>query len=494
MILTTFQMQEIEHEAFQHGVEAASLMEVAGEGIAHAIEQFFPTPRTAIAYCGKGNNGGDALVAARFLARDGWKIFIRLTFPKNDMALLAQAHLQELEEHYRAAILEHIPEELPRNLVLLDGLLGIGATGAPRGSLQEAIEEINLLRRERSAFVVGVDLPSGLDGTTGIPSASCVEADLTVTIAFPKTGLVADTATNKVGRLAVVPLSPLKASRVETSSVIVTSSLRKLLPLRSFDVHKGIFGHVGILAGSRGYLGAARLASAAAVRAGAGLVTLYVLPDVYELIAGSVVPEVMVKPIKHYSDLFVESLTALAIGPGLGSHYRHEMLEVIEKIAIPCVVDADALNALAQEMSRLLKCQGPRLLTPHPGEMERLFPAQERSRASWAKDFVERYDVTLLLKGARTIIAEQEYPLLYNTTGNPGMGSGGMGDVLTGVIVAFLAAGYSCRNAAQLGAWLCGRSAENAIYQSNASSESLVASDIIDHLGRALQSMRAGDY
>jgi NAD(P)H-hydrate epimerase len=494
MILTVSQMKELEREAFEHGVEPAILMEEAGEGIAHVIQQFFPTPGVAGAYCGKGNNAGDALVAARFLAQEGWRIVIRLTFPKNEMALLSQAHLQELEKHDGVTVLEVMPQESLGTLVLLDGLLGIGAAGDPRDSLKEAIQEINFLRRHQSAFVVGIDLPSGLDGTTGKPSQYCVEADLTVTIAYAKAGLIADTATNFVGRLAVVPLSKLKTSQDQSSSLIHSGTLRQLLPTRSFDVHKGLFGHVGILAGSPGFLGAARLASAAALHAGAGLVTLYALPETYELLAASVSPEVMVKPIKHYLELFDEPLDALGIGPGLGSKYSQEILEIIEKLPLPAVVDADALNALVQEKSRLLECHYPRLLTPHPGEMERLFPAEGRSRSTWAKDFVDQYRVTLLLKGARTMIAENAQPLLYNTTGNPGMGSGGMGDVLTGVTTAFLASGHSCRNAAQLGAWLCGRSAEITVYDSGSSPESLVASDVITHLGMAFQSMRVGEF
>ena len=218
MILTVSQMQELERVAFQHGVDPARLMEEAGERIAHAIEQFFPDPKIAVAYCGKGHNAGDALVAARFLAQNGWKILVRLAFPKNEMALLSRAHLQELEEYDRVTILDEMPRKLEKSntlqgpLVLLDGLLGIGARGAPSELLQKAIEEIDFLRRTRSVFVVGIDLPSGLDGTTGIPSPYCVQADLTLTIAFAKTGLIADTATEKVGRLAVLPLSELPVS------------------------------------------------------------------------------------------------------------------------------------------------------------------------------------------------------------------------------------------------------------------------------------------
>ena len=494
MILTIAQMQEVEKAAFARSIKAADLMEVAGRGIAEAMEQFFPMPGTCVVYCGKGNNAGDALVAARYLAECGWKILVRLSFLPEEMAPLPQSHLQTLLQEYDAKFIEKVPEIVTYPLILLDGVLGIGAQGAPRGSLGMLIEEINKVRREYEAFTVAVDLPSGLDLTTGVPSECCVEADLTVTIAYAKTGLLVDTATNNVGRLAVVPLTELKSSEGDEGSLITPKLLQASLPSRSFDVHKGMFGHVGIIAGSRGYLGAARLAATAALHAGAGLVTLYALPEIYELLAVSVPPEVMVKPIACYTDVLSESLHALAIGPGLGSQHHSEILAVIEKATIPCLVDADALNALAHEVTRLLQAHGPRLVTPHPGEMERLFPRQDRTRVAWATDFVGKYSVTLLLKGARTIIAEQKQPLVYNTTGNPGMAAGGMGDVLSGVAAAFLAAGHQPREAAMLGAWLCGHAAELSIFQGTASQESLVASDIINNLGRAMRDLREGIF
>lgn len=494
MVLTVTQMQEVEQAAFTRGIKAADLMEKAGAGMASVIAQFFSMPGTCVVYCGKGNNAGDALVAARYLAERGWKILVRLSFRPEEMAPLPQGHLQTLLQQHHAVCVDQLSEIINHPLVLLDGVLGIGAQGAPRGPLATLIEEMNAMRREFGAFTVAADLPSGLDLTTGTPSGCCVEADLTATIAYAKTGLLADTATNNVGRLAVVPLADLKATGGADASLITAECLEALLPPRSFDVHKGMFGHVGIIAGSRGYLGAARLASTAALHAGAGLVTLYALPETYELLAISVPPEVMVKPIACYTDVLLESLHALAIGPGLGSQHRPEILEVIEKATIPCLIDADALNALAHEMPRLLKAQGPRLLTPHPGEMERLFPRKDRTRAEWAIDFIKQYSVTLLLKGARTIIAEQEAPLVYNITGNPGMASGGMGDVLSGVTTAFLAAGHQPREAAMLGAWLCGHAAELAIFQGTASQESLVASDVIAHLGNAMRNLREGVF
>lgn len=494
MMMTPMRMREIEQAAFARGVTAESLMEEAAAGIAHAIRQFFPTPGSCLVYSGKGHNAGDAFLAARYLAEAGWNIFLRSAFPEEEMNLLTRSHFQALCRSHHVRCISEVPMLQHKPLVLLDGLLGIGAQGIPREGVAQLILEINQVRSTQGAFTVAVDVPSGLDATLGIPGIPCVQADLTVTIGYPKTGLVADTAVNHVGRLAVASLTELKVKEEEQDVLITTEYLKGILPPRSFNAHKGLFGRVGIIAGSRGYLGAANLASSASLHAGAGLVTLYALPEVYELLAVVVPPEVMVKPINSYLEIFSEKLDALAIGPGLGEGYHCEILEVIENFKQPCLVDADALNALAKAMPRLLKAKGPRLLTPHPGEMERLFPCKNRSRAAWAADFIHEYSVTLLLKGARTVIAEPDKPLAYNTTGNPGMASGGMGDVLTGVITAFLAGGKSLHHAAMLGVWLCGYAAELALFQGKASQESLLASDIITMLGRSMKALREGVY
>ncbi|MFI0347668.1 MAG: NAD(P)H-hydrate dehydratase [Chthoniobacterales bacterium] len=557
MILSVSQMQQLEQSAFLRGVKPADLMKEAGYGIARVVQQFFPQSGTCIVYCGKGHNAGDALVAARYLAKRGWKILVRLAFSKEELAPLTRLQLEKIANKIQRSKKKRNsdikddsffpyskPDPICYPLVQLDGLLGIGACGVPTGMVAALCEEMNQVRHKQAAFTVAVDIPSGLDGTTGLLEGACVQADVTVTIGFVKTGLVADAATNHVGRLVVVPLLELSAEKkifpnggstnevstngVNGNGVLISTKandginedilvcpnsntdpvcdpicdmevalpekLRLLLPPRDFDVHKGIFGRVGIMAGSRGYLGAARLASQAALHAGGGLITLYALQENYELLARSCAPEVMVKPIKRWSDLLFEKLDALAIGPGLGSARREEILEIVEQAPWPCVLDADALNAVAKHRNLLLKCNGPRLLTPHPGEMRRLFPAEGRDRKTWATDFTNHYPVTLLLKGSRTIVAEREKPISFNTTGNPGMASGGMGDVLSGVLASFLARGIIPRDAAVLGAWLCGRAAEIAVYNGTASEESLVASDVIDHLGSAMKGLRQGSY
>jgi len=488
MIVTARQMKDAEGVAFASGATAEGLMEIAGEGIARCIRQFFPKAGTAVIFCGKGHNGGDALVAARHLQNDGWQIDFRLAFPIAELAPLTRRHLAAIE----VRAINSLPDRGSGNLIVIDGLLGIGAKGAPLGRVAECIRELNSMRSQ-GAFSIAIDIPSGLDATTGEVFDPCVQADLTVTMGFPKTGLVADGAVDHVGRLAVVTLPGVVAREGDVASVATAQALRSYLPIRNFDTHKGNYGRIGIVAGSPGYLGAARLCTSAAVHAGGGLVTLYALPETYEQLSLLTMPEVMVKKVASYDRILEQRHDVIAIGPGLGRAHDQAIRDLVEKAPIPCVVDADALNAVSQDMALLNRCAGPRLLTPHPGEMERLDSQMGRSRRLWAEEFVHCYPVTLLLKGARTIVAERGNPVSFNPTGNPGMGSGGMGDVLTGVTAELIGSGKTLRDAAILGGWVCGRAAEIAIFNGADSQESLTASSVIDHLGEAFACLRNDD-
>ncbi|MEI6323664.1 MAG: NAD(P)H-hydrate dehydratase [bacterium] len=493
MILTPSQMKAVEEAAFLEGATPEGLMESAGEGIARVVGEFFPRGGTIVVYCGKGHNGGDALLAAHRLVSAGWQVFIRLVSPVEELAALTCAHLEKLPP---TALLRSLPGNITGPLILLDGLLGIGSEGHPRGTTAELIREMNSFRNQKGGFSIAVDLPSGLDGTTGEVFDPCVQADLTVTLGMVKSGLMADRATSVVGRLALVPLPGLSLPEEsgDRAKVITADFLRSSLPIRDFDSYKGTYGRIGIIAGSRGYLGAARLASSSAVHAGGGLVTLYALAENYELLASCCVPEVMVHPVDSYLDILSDAHDVLAIGPGLGDSHDDDLRKIVSEATIPCVVDAEALNAISKEPALLNSCAAPRLLTPHPGEMERLNPRDGRTRWEWAEGFTAEYPVTLLLKGARTIIAEKGRETVFNTTGNPGMGSGGMGDVLTGVCAALIGSGHHLRDAAMLGAWLCGRAAEIAIFNGNDSQESLSASSVISHLGAACDALRRDDY
>jgi ADP-dependent NAD(P)H-hydrate dehydratase / NAD(P)H-hydrate epimerase len=444
MILSASQMAATEQGAFAAGESPARLMEIAGRLMADLVRQFHPRSGTCLVFFGKGHNGGDVLVAARHLAQSGWRIVLEKTFPDSDLAPLTATMLAEIPSSHSDAP--------ARPLVILDGLLGLGATGAPREPVASAIRRINTLRHTEAAWVLAADLPSGLTATG--PADPCVEADATLTMGFAKKCLVLDEATQFVGRLAIAPLPPLQAPPdADPASILTAANLRHLLPPRSFETHKGQCGRVAILAGSREFPGAARLCSTAAVHAGAGLVTLFVPPSIAPVLAASAIPEVMVRTTEDFSELLEKPYDALAIGPGLGRNRDPMVRDLLARAKAPCVIDADALNALSLDPSLLKSSPGPRLLTPHPLEMERLFPRQSRTRRRWIEDFLAEYPATtLLLKGARTLIGEHTTAPFYNSTGHPGMATGGMGDVLTGVCAALLAQGKTPLDAARLAA------------------------------------------
>jgi NAD(P)H-hydrate epimerase len=489
-ILSSAQMRETEEAAFARGVDVEALMDNAGAGVARALRKFFPEPGTCIVFAGKGHNGGDALVAAGQLQRAGWKVDIRLPFAEHECSELTQKKLKALRDRENGRARPPGAPPSPATIVL-DGLLGLGATHLLREPIRAAAREINQLRAQRT-FVFAVDLPTGLNADSGeVDPDDCVRADFTVTIGFAKHGLVIDDAINLVGRIEVVPLPDLVAEITAPKAIAATPEvLCSLLPRRKFSAYKNQFGRIGVVAGSKGFVGAALMTSEGALRAGAGLVEVFVPENIYPIVAAAAPIEAMVKPVRSYRDLLKEKIDIWALGPGLGKSHAAEILDLIHKAEQAMVVDADGLNILAGNIDILKQCKGPRLLTPHPGEMARLFEVGKMSRAGLARNFCDKYPVTLLLKGSRTVVCERDQPLSYNTTGNPGMASGGMGDVLTGVCAGLIGQKLSIFDAARLGAWVCGRAAEMSIFSGAASEESLLATDVLAHLGPAFNELR----
>ena len=519
-IFTSAQMRDAEEAAFARGVEVETLMDQAGAGVARAITKFFPRPGKCMVFAGKGHNAGDALVAAECLRRRGWKIQVRLAFKESDCSELMRKKLDALRRapseirdvtasgsgdigvtlvelwaevgDYLSAEQDVIAAEayLVSRTIILDGLLGLGANPPLGDPVRKACRYINELRREKNAYVFAVDLPTGLDGDSGETDADCVVADFTVTIGFAKHGLLVDNALDLVGRLEVVPLPDLKPKETTPSELLATAnSLGGLLPRRKFSAYKNQFGRIGVVAGSKGFIGAALMTAQGALRAGAGLVEVFVPEEIYPIVAASAPQESMVKPVQAYHDLLDEKIDIWALGPGLGKLRSAEIMQLIEDAKQPMVVDADGLNILSEKIDVLKQCHGPRLLTPHPGEMKRLFDSGKMSRAKTARHFCEQFPVTLLLKGSRTIVCERDQTLSYNSTGNPGMASGGMGDILTGVCAGLVGQGLSLYDAGRVGAWICGRAAEMSIFQSGQSEESLLSRDVLSHLGNAFNEL-----
>ncbi|MBL9117264.1 MAG: NAD(P)H-hydrate dehydratase [Verrucomicrobiaceae bacterium] len=480
--MTAAQMQEHERKVIEAGLSAEVLMERAAMGIAAAVRETFPQPGTLVCFCGCGNNGGDALAVGAILKKYGWRVRTRLACDGNELRGLPRKHWIALGEpewdgfHWRGP------------LVLLDGLVGIGSRGQLRAPLDAMAEEMNALRISHHASTFAIDLPSGLNPDTGQPTAICVIADVTATIAVPKSGLVSDSAVANVGRLMVVPVEGLEWNGESNAEVMTPRLLLPLLPKRSFAMHKGEAGRLLIIAGSKCLAGAASLACAGAIGAGAGLIKL--ICDS----ARDVPVEVM---MADSDDWCAEAAAAdaVVIGPGLGDSHDAKVERLVAECKRPMVIDADALNALSRRgLDALHRSSAPRLLTPHPGEMRRLYPG-EGDRRTWAESFAGEFSGhTILLKGARTVMATKDRPTRFNTTGNAGMACGGMGDVLSGVLGALLAQNVPLHDAAALGSWVLGRAAEAAISSGQHSQESLSAGIVAAYLGRAWNLLRESPY
>jgi len=495
MILNPEEIAEAENQLIQGGLNPEPLMDEAGLGIAKAISQFFPKPGTLITFVGNGHNGGDALVAAKHLKKSGWITQLRLADSPDKLKPLTTKKLQQFEREKINPILD-ISEPQHHPLVLLDGLLGIGAVGELRPGYLEAANEMNELRKTHAAHTFSIDIPSGLDGLSGEPYEGAVIADFTLTIAHPKTGLLVDQAINNVGRIALIELPAIRPlpGQGDTGAMLITTGTLGGINIKSdHDTHKGTCGHIAIIGGNSGMNGAAVLAATGAARGGAGLVTIIAREDSYQQLAAMAPPEIMVRSVKSYAQVSEMDFDTLAIGPGLGQgSWDNEILDLLVSDIRPTVIDADALNLLARNNpSDLFHAPAPRLLTPHPGEMQRLCPEISGSRRERAEKLATITGSTVLLKGARTVIASEAetIPTGFNSTGNSGMATGGVGDTLTGLCSALIGGGSSVYDAACLGSWINGRAAEYAIFNDRESRRSLLASDLPKHYGQAFKDL-----
>lgn len=490
MLVTCGEMSEAERRFFAGGVSPEPYMDEAGKRCAAAILAFFPDPGRAELFCGKGNNAGDALVVGRWLRRRGWQVVAHFSHGPEGLSELARKKLAEFEAEAVPSPGKDALEPTP--LVLIDGLVGIGARGELKGEILTLAERLNAVRLAENAICFSIDLPSGLDADTGRPGKGAVVADFTLSITAAKTGFAADSAIRHVGRLVEIPLDIPVESGDPSKRFLFPSNLRPRLPRRPFDLHKGLAGRVAIVAGSRGFSGAAVLSALGASRGGAGLVVVHVPESIYPIVAAQAPPEVMVRPFASAEDLAGSPADVLAIGPGLGAVPAPGLLEFLRDDPRPVVIDADALNALAREPEIFSELPPNRLLTPHPGELARLAGAgvSVGERGEVARRCAEAWGVSLLFKGARTVVASPGRPLEWNTTGHPGMASGGMGDVLTGLCAALAGQGLSLHDAACLGSWLLGRAAELAVVRGRLAPESVSAPDVADHLGGALRDLR----
>jgi len=500
----------------QFGIPSIVLMENAGLRVFESIKRYFHNflaGRRVAVFCGKGNNGGDGIVVARHLLNQGSEVKVFLLGSPQDLKGDPQINLkiyQKMggrlypltEENH----LQRVDISLLYADLVVDAIFGTGFKGAALGLAAEVIQRINGSGKP----VVAVDLPSGLEADTGKVWGPCVRARWTVTFALPKLGLVVEPGASYAGALEIADIGiPYKLVEEQglTLSLLTPVFCRQHLPPRDPSSHKGTYGHVLALGGSPGFTGAITLTARAALRAGAGLVTAAVPRGCQPVVAAGA-PEIMTWGLPETAggslgrsalDPLLERLenfSVLAIGPGLGRD--PETVELVKSLlpraSIPLVVDADALNALATDTGILSQPHGPMVLTPHPGEMGRLIgcPAAkiQEDRLNIARRYAQEWRCVLLLKGARTVVACPDGGAYINPTGNPGMATGGSGDVLTGIIAGLIAQGMSLDKAAAIGAYLHGAAGDLAAEELG--QEALIARDILHFLPRAFKSLGGG--
>jgi NAD(P)H-hydrate epimerase len=476
-------MQAIDKQAIEEcGIPGLQLMESAGRSCVEEIIAEFGLNGRCVVLAGKGNNGGDGYVVARLLGQKGWSVKVIILADREHIAGDAAVNLEKLTgttinycTHEGQLSAMHM-EEIFQSDVIVDALLGTGLRSNVGGIFLEAIDLMNASGRP----VVSVDIPSGIHGTTGRVLGDAVRAYITVTFAFAKLGHVLYPGAEHTGRLVVADIG-IPAKLMETVSgydFLNADRMRPMLHRRDRQAHKGHFGHCLIIAGSTGKTGAASLTANSAVRAGSGLVTLAVAESIHGILEMKTT-EAMTFPLQDSGSGYltnsafpaIEKLLvgkdAVAVGPGLDSRPGTFALvqNLVETVSLPMVIDADGLNALAEDITVLKRKKSQQvILTPHPGEMSRLLgasiPDVEAIRISVAQEFARNHDVFLVLKGARTIIASPAGTAAINGSGNPGMATGGMGDVLTGIIVSLLGQGYAAWDACRLGVFIHGFAAD----------------------------------
>jgi NAD(P)H-hydrate epimerase len=482
-------MREVDRVAIEElGIPSLVLMENAAIGVVDAIGEVYEEAESAAIFCGSGNNGGDGLAIARHLAVRGYDVQVFLVAGRRGMRGDAEVqlgicrrqglHIQEIASE--DGVVEALEEARECDLIV-DALFGTGLSSPLEGLLADLVEGLNDLPVPR----VAVDLPSGLSGSRAVPLGPHVRADLTVTFAAPKVAHVLPPASDAVGDLVVADLGipPELVEEAEEEGgalyLLVGEELAGLLPEREPDTHKGDYGHALIVAGSPGKGGAAILAARAAVRAGAGLVTAAVPEPILSMVdLGSVESMTLPLPASGSGQIAgaavdrvleaAEGKSVLAMGPGLGQ--EDETAEVIRRIAreapLPLLLDADGINAFAGRAAELAGGDEETVITPHPGELGRLLGIStaevQADRIAAARRAAAETGAVVVLKGYRSLVATPEGEVHVNPTGNPGMASGGTGDVLTGLIAGLMAQGLEALDAARLGVYLHGRAGDLA--------------------------------
>ena len=513
-LVTGQQMARIDRRAIEGGIPGTKLMQAAGEGVFQVLESAAKdlSGCRIVILCGKGNNGGDGFVVGNLANRAGASVTLFLFAKAAHIEGDAAHHLSEtiqqglvVNQVQTKSDLKQISRALSKADFVIDALIGTGLRGSPRRLVAETIEEVN----QAVCPVISVDVPSGMNAQEGTCPGPCINASHTVTFALPKLGHFFQPGRSHCGKIHLSDIGisdeDVEAEKVGTS-LIAPWGAASLLPKRAPDAHKGDCGRIVIIAGSQGLTGAASLAGQAATKVGAGLVTVGVpesLNDILEI----KLTEAMTRPLPEVrkarclslrargqiQDL-IHSADCVAIGPGLGRHRETEALvrRLLKDVRIPLILDADALNALSGDAGCLKGLEAPTIVTPHPGEFSRL-TGVDPDRISpnpleETRELAESCGITVVLKGAPTLIASPDGSVYVNPSGNAGMATGGTGDVLTGLLASLIGQGLDTLGAAQLGTYLHGLAGDLAAEKLG--QMGLTASDIVANLPVAEQMIR----
>lgn len=505
------EMRDIERTAMDtYGIPGAILMENAGAGVAHALEDMMGTLRDKkiCIFNGLGNNGGDGYVTARYMHNAGAKVKIFVLGKTEQIQGDAKLHydiVRKMEIDIIEVLSNRDWDKVRLALIFADGIVDALLGTGFRGEIREHYAEVIALINNSHKPVVSVDVPSGLHADTGFVGGYCIKATRTVTFGLPKPGLLLYPGTEYVGRLEVIDIgipSRLLEDEEIRQNLITEQLVRRRIPQRAGDAHKGDNGRVTIVAGSEGLTGAAALAAYGALRSGGGLVTLGIAQSLHDILEAKCT-EVMTRPLPESKrgtlslaaqepiQKMAQTANVLLIGPGLST--SEEIVQLIQNlvrcISIPMIIDADGLNALAENMDVLEQAAGALVFTPHPGEMARLtkMPINDvqANRTEVARTYAQRWGATVVLKGARTVIATPDGQVYINITGNSLLATGGTGDVLAGLISGFVGQGMTPEDAAIAAVYIHGRTADILVHEMG--DKGVLAGELLPVIPKALK-------
>ena len=500
-IFATEKVKELDLYTIQHEpISSIDLVERAATQFMHEFCRRYSKQTRIIIFAGQGNNGADALAIARLLTEESYRVETYLFNPTEHLSPDCEANKRRLllmdRVEFTEVIEDFTPPVLTEHDIVIDGLFGSGLNRPLTGGFAAVVDYIN----KSDAHVVSIDIPSGLFGedNRGNDREAIVKANLTLTFEFPKLAFFLAENAPYVGewKTLEIGLHPDVIEKTETPYTMVTEEdISYVIQPRDRFAHKGTFGHALLIAGSKGKMGAAILAAKACLRSGAGLLTVHI-PQRGEGVFQTNFPEAMLSfdtNVDFFSSVpELNPYNAIGVGPGMGQHMESgaAIERILQTNSKPMVIDADAINLLATNKSLISRIPERSILTPHPKEFDRIAgeSASGYERLMKAKAFAVENHLIVVLKGAYTAICTTAGNIYFNSCGNPGMATAGSGDVLTGIILGLLAQGYEPETAAVMGVFIHGTAGDLAtIYQSE---ESLIASDIIDMLGKAFKQVK----